>query len=378
MHVIIHAGMPKTGSTSIQTALAAARPRLAEHGILYPQFGDHASLSHWQLAAFGYESTGDGRRMRRMLTLPHGWDVEVINRLESLLRQARENQQDILLSDEGMIHPERLSGLKRLRDLIESYGGEITVLAYARSPVDLFPSDLQQRLKNLPRARRINQSGWASPHSAGFERLEASFNRERTHLRLFDRRLLVQGDVVADFAAWIGRIRGAELPPLEAGLSSNESMSAAACAILMAALDQFPALTPRAATDLEERIYGRLRSLLVAFQAGRPAPKLEMPLGWRDMIQETNRDDWNRLVDRSSHEPHEKQVMMISQVASGSPTGPADIHAHLMSGFDSDFFSDFWRFCARAVGRHSKEVDEILSRIATAAHRPRTGEKTLH
>ncbi|WP_375463777.1 hypothetical protein [uncultured Methylobacterium sp.] len=61
---IIHIGMPRTGSTSLQYVLATLRPRLAEAGLLYPELalpGSHegADVNHQCLGA-----ALDGRRPR--------------------------------------------------------------------------------------------------------------------------------------------------------------------------------------------------------------------------------------------------------------------------------------------------------------------------
>ena len=50
--VILHTGFPKTGTTSLQTALSTARPALLRHGVLYPRSA--GDVSHRHLAAFAH------------------------------------------------------------------------------------------------------------------------------------------------------------------------------------------------------------------------------------------------------------------------------------------------------------------------------------
>lgn len=50
--LVIHAGMPKTGTTSLQRALAGAQDALREHGVAYPAaFRNAENIAHHQLPA---------------------------------------------------------------------------------------------------------------------------------------------------------------------------------------------------------------------------------------------------------------------------------------------------------------------------------------
>ncbi len=57
MKVLIHAGLPKTGSSTIQATFENNREKLRRGGILYPKFnGDGEIAGHWQLAALWYDN----------------------------------------------------------------------------------------------------------------------------------------------------------------------------------------------------------------------------------------------------------------------------------------------------------------------------------
>jgi hypothetical protein len=363
MRVIIHGGMPKTGSTSIQDTLGANRSALAERGIVYPELlRARQSQSHWQLCAFDSEEMRERLGLLRVKDLPAGWDRAVIDTLERVLGEAGRLGQTVILSDEGMADPARREGLERLRDLIEGHGGDIAVLVYARPPVELFGSLLQQHLKNLSRARDMGPPDWVSPHPAGLEQFEAVFGAERTHLRLYARGLLAQGDVVADFAAWVGRVAGAELPLPERVAAANPSLSAPACALLVQALDHLP----ERGDDL---VFSRLRSLLIKFDAGMAAPRLTLPPDWRAAILDANREAWNALVDRASHAPQDRDRVRIGPPGPARPAPRTDAAAHLRAGLDMAYVEGFQAYCRAARGMNGALVEPVLARMVAALDR---------
>ncbi|TXM66654.1 hypothetical protein [Methylobacterium sp. WL120] len=61
---IIHIGMPRTGSTSLQLVLATLRPRLAEAGLLYPDLAPEGARSGADVNHQGLGEALDGRRPR--------------------------------------------------------------------------------------------------------------------------------------------------------------------------------------------------------------------------------------------------------------------------------------------------------------------------
>lgn len=148
--VLLHIGPHKTGTTSIQRKLAAARRELGEHGITYP--GRHGA-HHVEARAFlgrpeGF--SGDGPPLK----------IEAWNRLA---RIARETAGTVVLSSEFFSWS---SAADRTR-LVEEIGGErVHLLLAARNPGALALSNWQQSVRS------------GNPASIS-EWLEARFSREQ-------------------------------------------------------------------------------------------------------------------------------------------------------------------------------------------------------
>ncbi len=140
--VVLHIGQQKTGTTSIQTALVADRPRLAERGILYPDTG-HARgrngglrPSHNALVHLLEGRSGAGM-----------W--QPLDQVEAELHAqlADQDPQTVVISAEHAImaadQGEDVAGA--LAGIVE---GERDIVAYIRRP-DLFLSSFHRQLVRL-------------------------------------------------------------------------------------------------------------------------------------------------------------------------------------------------------------------------------------
>ncbi|MGH3444146.1 MAG: hypothetical protein ACRDPB_02110, partial [Nocardioidaceae bacterium] len=130
---LVHIGPFKTGSTAIQQALSDARPRLVEHGVLYP---------------------GRGRRQMRP-----GWAVLQRSPRARSTPPIREWQ--VLLEEIASFGPGRVcvstedfgsAGPEQARRIVADLGGErVHVVAVARRFDRLLPSYWQERVKSYDR-----------------------------------------------------------------------------------------------------------------------------------------------------------------------------------------------------------------------------------
>jgi tetratricopeptide (TPR) repeat protein len=205
-HAILQIGTEKTGTTTLQTFLSRNRDLLAERGIRYPRFpGD---VNQTGLAAYAMDDARDD-------PLRHPFGVHRAQAVPSF-RARFEKRAAAELGQPGTVvfcnehcHSRLTTReeIARLRDLLALHFDRIDVSVYLRRQDQLALSLYSTRLKSgatdtdiLP---RVTADSALFNYDRALTLWEEVFGRDRVHVRLFDRRELVGGDIVADFlAAW--------------------------------------------------------------------------------------------------------------------------------------------------------------------------------
>ena len=204
---ILHVGMPKTGTSSIQASLYFGledpRFRLVNLGhpngslFIEPIFRDRPE-EFWLHRAKGL-SPERLRRMRPRLEA----------RLRGSLRHVRDASATAIISAESLWWQSR-GELERLRDFLASEGFEARVLAYVRPHRSFLESSFQQTLRFDGKAiRPARHAGgrWDLPVpdlKVRLGQLESAFGRDRITVRAFRRSSLEGGCVVRDFCRTLG------------------------------------------------------------------------------------------------------------------------------------------------------------------------------
>ena len=218
--VIIHAGMPKTGSTSIQRTFAHRdlghvryfRWRIANHTELFALLF-FEPVEHFRL----FKRRGESREA--LLQQREKW-------LESFEQDlTRPGASTCLLSAEAITNPRALFALAPPKAFLEKYSDDIQVVAYIRPPVSFMQSLFQERVKNGNTV--FNPRHFWPRYRRRIEPLDRVFGRENVTLRKFDPKTLENGNVVDDLAEFAG----IALPPGPAR-NENESLSLEALALL--------------------------------------------------------------------------------------------------------------------------------------------------
>ncbi|MEP4037165.1 hypothetical protein [Pseudophaeobacter sp.] len=143
MHVVVHIGPYKTGSTSIQASLRANPEELWRQGCYYfdePHMPEFA-LQTLCLTAPD-QMTPDLRHRFPSLAAAQAWSADCWQRFEAEVQVRRPPL--------TLISSEHFSGLSDPSPLItrlQRSFSRITVLAYLRDPADLYCSTLQQRIR---------------------------------------------------------------------------------------------------------------------------------------------------------------------------------------------------------------------------------------
>ncbi|MEB3266377.1 MAG: hypothetical protein VKN13_07175 [Cyanobacteriota bacterium] len=261
---ILHVGMPKTGSSSIQEYLSHG---LRDPRFLYIGLGEvNGSRPLITLGMDNPENHWVHRRNRatprQAKTLRHRYQ----RALEQSLTQARYRGLTPILSGEGCW---RLSAaaLTRVRDHISAQGFQAHVIVYLRPYLSWLESNFQQALKTGQGAfepRSIHFNRWEeSPnemhakfaYSKRLDVLASVFGSDRVSVRLFKPDVLSSGCVVHDFCA----ATGIE-PPLKALPRENDRLSLDAVRLLYVHKNYHPRGQPLSLNSYQA-IVSRLVSL---------------------------------------------------------------------------------------------------------------------
>lgn len=219
MKAILHIGMHKTGTSSMQASFAQQAPV----GVSYFAPGGD-NLNAWVRTLF------DGDAALEDLSKLRGIPVDDIkqNRAPQLAQTnafvADCTEPSILFSAERLTYSSP-GAVARLRDWLAQHFETVEVYAYIRDPLAFVRSSYQQRIKSLAPDETFDRD--LPIYRKRFEKFEEVFGT--VNYRLYRSGQLKDRDVVLDFTDWIG----AEYDPAHS-LRVNESLSLEALAYLVA------------------------------------------------------------------------------------------------------------------------------------------------
>lgn len=195
MKCILHIGLQKCGSTSLQRWLFANRAALKDHGVLYPEtlgtpnhkfftaLGMNFTRKHWVIDDTGARDLKEFRFWKQRVARQFRKELDTVaGRVETVVISHED------LSTLGDVSAERC--MRWLRDYFDA----IHVIGYVRPPAEMANSFLSQRAKN----------GVVTDPAAYLDAFEISFTRIVTRWSAGSdgarwRSLSQVGDVVRDF-----------------------------------------------------------------------------------------------------------------------------------------------------------------------------------
>jgi hypothetical protein len=272
MRVVLHIGMPKTGSTMLQNCLRASPAVLARHGVLYPENPPGCPFNNHRLLIFGFLGFDDlPRHVRKharytAASLAHD-HAEFLAHVRAQIAAMR--PACTVLSSETLYRPLPPLGQASLRGAMAGLGAEsgaTTVAVYLRRPSEYYLSALQQHLKS---AHAITPPRVQSPLKV-LESYAAAFGTDALAPRVYDRRLLTEGDIVADFLAAHLPEAGINPKALARPADSNETVSGEAMDILRAFRLAFHAQADNVPSRAGAALLRTLRRIDRALGAPRP------------------------------------------------------------------------------------------------------------
>ncbi len=279
--LIIHAGMHKTGSTTIQHYLNGD-VLVDAHYIKGPK----ANHSLFFRSMFGDKP--DDHRMYRL----QGKDRDDVLQLGADQRAQLETALDecdigtCVFSGEYVSKATRTE-LERSQAFFSNWFLEIEVYAYMRSPVKFAVSMFQQHLKfgALPTVENI-----LPDYRKRVQNLDAVFQRQNVHLRAFDALDQSIPDVLPDFLQW-AKLEVKGDPPKR----RNTSLSAEATAILFAIRGR---LTGGLDTSEQVRLWKKIVSRVAGFGGQKYGFSLEFFGQSRELVLEDHAWIESRLEQR--------------------------------------------------------------------------------
>lgn len=196
---IIHIGMHKTGTTSIQNSFH----KQSNAKFLYANLGGVANHSLALYSIFAKHPE------QHYLHKINNRNLDSVLAYKSAMRKdldrsiAATNDRNLILSGEDLIilsPPE----LARLRHYLARKFDTITVVSYIRPPIAYMTSAFQQRVKGGGVTVSIDLDKQYPNYRAKFTKFDAIFGRENVHLWRFESRGFPDGCVVKDFSARLG------------------------------------------------------------------------------------------------------------------------------------------------------------------------------
>jgi hypothetical protein len=206
--VWLHIGMPKTGTTTIQTVMSSNRKLLRQHGYFYPDFGDRQHVALARALA---------RRAGSRVQFPDNGDCGPYQRFSELLEtQAPRAHTSVISSENFFQRPACAPGYCGAHgasafDLLEATvaetakyfaGCEVTVLMWLRRQDNWLMSMYNETVKTSLYSRGFR---YFADNSVGahlrrvVELWIAAFGRERVICRSYDALARDKGNVVEDF-----------------------------------------------------------------------------------------------------------------------------------------------------------------------------------
>jgi hypothetical protein len=220
-NVILHFGMPKTGSSSIQASLYAG---LRDTRFSYLHFG-RANANREVIIGFA----GDPNRyslIRRLALSDEALEQARCDVHRRMLEQIeRAAGKTVILSCEAL-YGLKLTELRALVALLRGAAGRVTAVGYLRRPRAFMESSFQQRLKALE-TKTFDPALHMPNYRGQLEKFDKVLGCSKVQYWLFDRERFPGGCVVQDFCSRVGIRFDAD-----AVIHQNEGFSLGAISLL--------------------------------------------------------------------------------------------------------------------------------------------------
>ena len=208
--IFLHIGMHKTGSSSIQKALAGY-----DDGVTF--YADLGSPNHSLTLRTAFDPYPENIEPH----IARGRSRADIERLKgeylsALKAQARRSGKRMVLSGEGVCDLAD-DGIPEMRNFLFAHAKKVTVFAYVREPVSFMNSYFAESVKH-----DLTEFDVPSPEYARrLGRFRDAFEADNVIFRLFDPKTFTDASLLNDFC----RVAQLDVKQLSQAMRSNESLS---------------------------------------------------------------------------------------------------------------------------------------------------------
>jgi hypothetical protein len=194
--IVIHIGLPKAGSTTIQKFMSANETALRELSVDYPPIGRLNSGAHHNIAS---ELKGKAEKFRP--------DAGRVSDLVTCLRETPYNT-TVLSSESLWLNNAEV--IRRFAARLADAGKPIRIIMVIRNSVDFAPSTYAQKVRHGGKTydfdayfnRRQGRDGFNVFGAAS--RWADAFGWDALIVRALDPAMLVDGDLISDFLTQVG------------------------------------------------------------------------------------------------------------------------------------------------------------------------------
>lgn len=290
MKAIIHIGTPKSGTTTIQSFLALNRLRLRDQGIRYEPF-DPRNVAQLELGLAGVVNAGqtiDAPNKLHALgvTADPASQKAYVARFEAMLREnVPKWPEHTYLASSEQIHswlssPARI---KALDDTLRRYFDEVRYVVYYRPQEEFMLSTYSERIRRgeiLTFEQHFDQRLEKMDFGRKAKLWARIVGRENLTVRLLDRGVMLNGDLLDDFCATVGIDRA----PLQEPPRMNVSLTVEEMALYLKLGRRIPArLRSGAPNPVFFALLGVLRRFLP-----RPGTRMALTEAQRARIKAVN------------------------------------------------------------------------------------------
>ena len=314
--LVLHTGLPKTGTTSIQNTFFRCRKfLLRHHGTLYPELNENMTTP---LATIFQENPAD-HITNKMNGIKGHEEIQKLQKqyLDAVEQEfAQKNWSTLIISAEGLSN-HSADSLKSLLDWITSYVARWKVMIVIREPISYTGSVIQQHLKGGETLEELFTSPPLPSFRGRISNAMKAFGSGNLDVYRFEDAVSTSIGVVGTFAKHAGLPDSAISHLNEAAVVQNESLSLKA-ALILDSLNRHRPFFKNG--ERSKQRHGRELIYLEQIKG----QKFDIPLEVKDRIAQACGDDIEWLHQTRKIEPYQS-----SSLASESSWDDAEQHSKI-------------------------------------------------